>query len=248
MVIRSALVVAILLILMGSGTTVGAVAGVHAKQVAHGLRFEIGVARRTYPRDALVQVTASVRNISARSILLRKTCGYGYLWVEVVDRRGQILYPPAIPAAPPPTCSGPTATAVLRPGGTMQRSLVVLLRGARLRVVGSLASGRTSGAAVTLRLVRGTPPTVTAPTTGPYQATITPAGPVRGPLYVATFTNCYRGISNVLTVLPTDRTEWNRIAGRVVTPAPCASDVYGTVSWQLVAGWIGRPAVIWQSG
>jgi hypothetical protein len=246
--LRTLLLLASLVMPAATRAPLGAAPGaLRAVQTTHGLRFEITVPAQTYPQDALVQVTASMRNVSSHPLKLQKTCDYGYLWVEIVDEQGRVVFPPATPNASSPTCTARQSTTVLRPGQSRQRSAVVLLRAEHLHVVGSLASGRVIGTAVTVQLGPATPrPTVTESASGDV-VTISPAGPVHGSLYTAVFTNCYLGIANVLTTIPRNRTDWVSNGSRVVGPDACVSDVYGTVSWQVVAGWIGQSAVIWNS-
>lgn len=248
MLLRLAVLLALLLILPGHSTSAQFQGAIHTQQVVHGLQIELAVSQQTYPRGALAPVTASVRNVSSRPIQLRRTCGYGYLWVESVSESGRAAYPPAIPIAPTPTCSRAAPTITLRSGQVKKRALVIWLRGSHLRVAVSVVTGTIVGAAITLHLTSGTPPAVTRSHSGPNgPVMIVPREQVHGPLYFAIYSHCDLGANIVDSVSPRSRTGWMTTTDRVVLPPPCQSNVYGFMSWRLVAGWVGQPAVTWDS-
>src|SRR5947209_4660320 len=111
--------------------------------VAGGLKLSLTVPRRTYPRNALAQVTVNLQNVSSRVVGYRvpgvDLPGVTAPQVEVLDSSGRIVFPPAMPFMPP--LFGPPATIQpLQPGQTVRANEYIVVRGARIRASEPFAS------------------------------------------------------------------------------------------------------------
>jgi hypothetical protein len=109
----------------------------HRESTAHGIRLTVQVLGTSFPLNALVPVTTTVRNISHRTVWIVDPGpafpGKSVPQVEVLDH-GTVVYPPALGWYLP--LPGPPPTVVpLRSGQHMHVSAYVILRaprGARL--------------------------------------------------------------------------------------------------------------------
>jgi hypothetical protein len=173
---------------------------------AGGLRLSLVVPRRTYPRNALTMVTVRLRNVSHHVVMYDTTGvalpGVSAPQVEVLNRSGRALFPPALPDMP--VLNGPPAVAEpLRPGQVLFARLFIIVRGARIRATvafvprSELQNNVQSPAhtlatrPVTVRLTTEAPPAVVERDTpgGPVFKITRPPG-VTGTLRWVTYADC----------------------------------------------------------
>src|SRR5579884_2854010 len=102
--------------------------------VSGGVRIVTSMARAAYPSRALVEVRIRVKNVSSNNIeMSRSACGNA-IQAQVLDRKGQVLYPPALPFFPP-SCGPHVPPTTLPPGGHLGARAIVILRGRSVRAV-----------------------------------------------------------------------------------------------------------------
>jgi len=156
-------------------SAVQALAGSGDSAETAGVKLMLAVPKRAYPRNALVRVTVRLRNVSSHDIQLYNACPYGAIWVQVVNRHGAVVYPPAVRSPVPQTCPPAVATP-LSPGRAVQRRVYVIFHAERLQPVVAIPVSPTTpyvvGKAVTVRLTRAKAPRVNLTTSTTVQATI----------------------------------------------------------------------------
>jgi hypothetical protein len=201
---------------------------------ASGLQLSLVLPRHSYPRNALVRVAVRLQNVSSSPVrIYRDACPNGSVFVEVVNRKGQVVYPPIVPGAGMVPCPFPIATYTLRPGQAQTRHVLAILRADRLRPVAVLP-GETSVSTdlVTVPLTRGHAPRVTVRPSPQPEAVVQPAGQQSGPLYYADYGTCLDGSG-------WGHLRWQSIraaAGTYTVRPPCHA-----AAWSLVAGFLGPP-------
>jgi hypothetical protein len=131
-----------------------------------GAALTLTVPNRIYPRNALMRVTVSLRNISSHPIMFGAPCQPA-LQANVEDRSGYVEYPPPLPRSfPPHNCPPPPLhphVPVLRPREARFGKFYVVLRAAHLRaqaVVGQFNS-EIFTPVLTVRLAPAPPPRLT---------------------------------------------------------------------------------------
>jgi len=129
---------------------------------SHGIRFTL-VVPSTYPRNALARAILHVQNISQDTIPLTTECGESTVDAQVIDAAGTVVYPPALRTSLPLSCP-PAVPKSLAPGASLKRSILVILRSARIRAVVSLAGGPVTGRPVSVVLTKGRAPEVSLQT------------------------------------------------------------------------------------
>jgi hypothetical protein len=96
---------------------------------AHGLVMTLTVPRTSYPRGALVRVKIVLHNVSTHDVGVLSPNAHQ---VEVLNRSGRTVFPPAMPYAPP--LPGPRpAVRPLGPGQTNATTEYVVMRGIHIR-------------------------------------------------------------------------------------------------------------------
>lgn len=138
--------------------------GVHGATIssspslASGVSLSVSIRGRIgFQRNALAEVGITLKNISGHDLqLATATCRLPYLFAEVVDPSGKILFPPAAAAEPESSCVPPPASPPIHPGTSVSMGEFLVLRAATVRPVAQVLSGRTPvvvrGAPITLRI------------------------------------------------------------------------------------------------
>lgn len=103
---------------------------------AGGLKLTLTVPRRTYPRNALTRVSVSIQNVSRHDIGFW-TPGVGPVGVtapqpEVLDRFGELFFPPVMSAMPPLPGPAPRVEP-LHPGQMVHGRDYIVVRADRIR-------------------------------------------------------------------------------------------------------------------
>ena len=114
-----------------------------AVTISHGVKLSLLLAKEIYPRNALVRVRVRLSNVSHHPIRLLDSCPYGEVQVQVINRAGSVLYPPALTGEPTLRCGGGTPSSlVLRPGRVISRQLYAILRGGFVQALVSVARAK----------------------------------------------------------------------------------------------------------
>ncbi|MDQ2741306.1 MAG: hypothetical protein M3Z66_03275 [Chloroflexota bacterium] len=209
--------------------------------VSHGIELKLSLPQASYPQNALVQASVSMRNVSRHTVWLWTNGpmipGGSWPEVDVLDSSGTVVYPPALPTYFP--LPGPPPTLVAAKRGFYLHSLVyVVLRGSHLQLTLDISpGGSTTDRSTAVHLA--TPPlavTLTAPDTPritlhtpPAQISVTfqPVDAVQDPLRFVGYADC--GGTNFQQDI-----DWSP-GGRGLVPG-CQPLRH----WYLVAGWPGH--------
>lgn len=218
----------------------GAVVSVSA--VSHGIRLTLSIAGLTYPRDALVRVRLTMRNVSPRTLweapLVMGYCEHRIADVVVLDAAGQPVNPiPPFPG-PYPSCPAVPPTP-LAPRQAVKQIDYVVLRAARMlaetNVNTAAGSSGFSGAVLKTRplllaLKPGQSPRVVVRSSpgGTTAIVHRPPGAV-GPLLYQQWSDC------APPVLSWTDAPASRVTAGCRVPAG---------DWHLVAGWLNHPVAI----
>ena len=208
--------------------------------MSHGIRLSLLVPRRTYPRNALVSTTITVRNVSKHVVRLDTfppiNGGQGPE-VSVIDASGDIVYPPALSKVfrlPNPFPGRLT----LGPGQSYTIHDDVILRAngvyADALIEGPKAARTISTPVLRMRLGPSKAPRVDLHTnSGNAYAEIRPVKQARGALLYMSAAKCSQpeAISQQLDWMPSSGT-------RLV------SGCRHLVEWHAVAGWRGSPVAV----
>lgn len=210
---------------------------VHPSVVTHGLRITLRVGRRSYPRDALVSVTLTIRNTTHHAISI--ISGLNAPKVVVLDASGQEVYDPINPLGAltliTPLGPGPESFQ-LHGGRSWTSDTYVVLHGNRLAAHVILGNVRRPGPEVDimsprlkLRLTSEAPPQVVL-SASPLQARLIPRAPESGPLLSFRQEQC----GDLAT-----GDGWTTTDSRVVVPG--VPDTCTTYTWHAIAGWLDHP-------
>jgi hypothetical protein len=213
-----------------------------ASVVHDGLRLTLKVPRRTYPRNALVQLTLTLTNVTSQSINLgAQDNGNGFCTTslpqaEVHNTRGGLLYPPAVKPLVLPPCPYYLGRP-LAPGQSVVNRVYVILRGRVLTGIASTRTGQTffspfSTPPLTLTLTHELAPTATV-TSSPVGIDVHSPVPVAGKLRYTASWICPNGTTTTIGQ------PWTVLPGTHINP-PCPAPT----RWNLAAGWLGHPAVV----
>jgi hypothetical protein len=165
--------------------------GYSVRVISHSIELSLTVPRRIYPANALIRVTAQLRNVSGESVGLLGTAGpvcprYGP-GIQVINQAGNVVYPGV--SSTFTTCGGLLLPRPLQPGQMISRKLLIILRAAAIQAVVSLGTPQSPITIVTpairLRLGRERAPFLRAHLTPPFEATIRPStAQQKGSLYL----------------------------------------------------------------
>lgn len=208
-----------------------------ASAISHGLRITLDVPRRSYPRDALILVTLSIRNTSRHAISIMS--GLNAPRVVLLAASGQEVYDPGTPLGgltlAPPTGPGPESVRLLSQKSWTAHEYVVL-RGTTLEARVILGDVRSSSQEVSidrprlaLRRTREPAPQVLL-SFPPLKARLNPPSPQSTPLVSVSQTQC----DNMIT-----GGGWVAAARRILVPdvgAACRPGI-----WHAIAGWLNHP-------
>lgn len=200
----------------------------------NGVQLILALDRRTYPRDALVRATVTVRNVGSHPILTRigDGCTGTNPSIEVLDRRDRVLDQlPAIVFERAGGCRRALGEP-FRPGQVVVTHVFAVLRGPRLRAV--LAVGRnlqrrdvSTSLAVHVTPMNG--PTVTAVGSGEPSFRIhRPPGASGSPMYA--------GSALCGTASDPETTALDLIWSAVMSPLH--SGCYQTREWHGLVGYL----------
>jgi len=242
---RSVLVIALLALpLLGRVPPASASGGLSASTTGHGVRITLSVPQASYPRNALIQASIRVTNLSSHAIEYYpgSICG-GNPEVEVTNNRGIVEYPPAIAGAPIPSC-GPARLHYpqIRPGATKVWHSYAILGGAHLQAHISITQSQlyVYSPTVTAHLISA-PPLVAALRVSPrVTLQITPPTTATGPLLYASWWGCK--VSNGAE-FGGGGIGWQEATGDILSPdwdRSCGTQR----EWHVVAGWVGQPVVV----
>lgn len=219
--------------------------------VSHGIQLSLTFRRRTYSQDALVRVTVRLVNVSHRVVLIGGTgaamCGQRGPGIQVTDANNRVQYPPAVEWMLA-SCGPRIHPRPLRPGHVLQRKLLAILRGDRVRAVASLGnpSMQVLTPPVVLTLAHETPPHLSLSTTLPAEIDVAPATPdQRGSFYLTT---------SIVCLHTTPDASGNLGSGtgfpRFVRGAPDGDGVFRLPAgcdpptrWSFAGGWLNHPVV-----
>lgn len=204
--------------------------------VTHGLRITLQIGRRSYPANALVRVTLSVRNVSHHAISIMS--GLNAPQVVVLDDSGQEVCDPINPLGDQTliTPLGPRRSSQLPPGRSWKSYGYIVLRGdivaARI-ILGGVKHAKPEvqimRPQLKLQLTSEAPPHVIV-SASPLQARLIPPSPEAPPLLSFSQEQC-DGLST--------GDGWATSGGDVVVPA--VPDTCTTYTWHAIAGWLNHP-------
>jgi len=226
-----------------------AASGIRIDQVTHGVELTLTVPRREYPRDALIQVTLTMTNVSPHTIYVHS--GLQIPAADVLDSSGTEVYSPYQPLGDKtlldPKGPGPQSFPLLS-GHTWKEKQYLVLRGRYIEFqawLGNVRRGKTLGvqtSAAIVRLTQQPAPQATIATSPSLHAIVTPAEPVSGPLLYFSQTSCSAGDVTQLTGggwTPTGGTTID--SGLDVGPPPDSN--CGSARWHVLAGWLNHPVI-----
>ncbi len=244
MIIRKSLVALAALLLPSpfspvSGTSASSTTSLRVDTVTHGVKLSLIVPRRTYPRNALIQVTVRLQNVSRRTVLV--SSGINGPTVVVLDSAKQVVYSPESPFMDDTFMSilggGPRPPIKLAPHKSWTPTFFVILRGPVLQAQALLgARGKeleVDGAPVPITLTDAAAPAVLVSDAPTIHATVTPPPGALGPPIVMEETHCSgNGISS--------EDGWDGASSDDLTP-DFAPDCVSPRTWIAYAGWLGYP-------
>jgi hypothetical protein len=214
-------------------------AGVSTTITSHGLQVTLVLPRRSYPRNALVKTTVTMRNVSTHAVLTRlgPLCGpETNPSVEVSDPKGHLT--PQLPATTydNPGCKPATGEPLL-PGQTYHQHLVAVLGGSYVRAAvrwGKWLHHDVATPRIRVHLTTETPLTVTIHSSpiGPYATIQRPSG-AKGFLYVAGSAQCGSPTDPGQTIL--------NLVWSPVSTNRAYSGCWGTQDWHALAGYLNFP-------
>jgi hypothetical protein len=213
-------------------------AGSHSIRVettSQGIRLTLIVPGSIYPKDALVQVTLLLRNVSHHPVRLDESCGHRP-FAEVTSRSGKQIYPlmfhpmPAIVGG----CFG-TAYPRIAPGHTLVMHQYVVLLGSGVR--GSDPTGRIETKPAVVSLVPGERPGVIVTTRGGVHATVAPPPGARGPLWFLGWSSC---VEHGIPYTEVDR-NWLPNTNGIAAPQFHSADCQRIIEWHAFAGYLNHP-------
>jgi hypothetical protein len=220
---------------------------------SQGVKLKLSVPRQSYPQNALIRTTVTVRNVTAHDVIVPGLCTIENPQVQVLTDAGDQVYPPVSPQIFPILLCPPTLPGQPIPGVR----IYAILRADRVRAQVVLPHRNGDGTfsytavvvtpSITVPIAgTTTPPTFTfkIQPAGPQSPTqpyvlVHPMGPVHGPLlyqYSGKCANPIPGPPPTGVALPTSLT-WMVAKGNRID-APCTFDL---AEWHLAAAWVGQP-------
>jgi len=214
--------------------------------VSHGVKLTLMVPRRVYPRNALVRVTVTLRNVSGHDVQVSGQgmfcCSHYSLGAVVLDTAGQVLFPGDRREAP---LGPPLFPLTLVPRHVMSQQVFLVLRSGRVQGVVQVQD--TSGLVtvvtpvVTVRLVTERAPRVILheAVADEIKATIRPPTHMNGYLYYLDSFVCGKSDlpAGLISAEP-----WELSLHRTLT-ADCSYRSAPVTSWYALAGWLNHPVV-----
>ncbi len=214
--------------------------------VSHGVKLTLMVPRRVYPRNALVRVVVTMRNLSQQDVQILgqgSYCCFPYTLGAVVrDRSDQIVYPGD---RSEPTPGPPLFPLTVAPRHSMSQRVFLVLRAGRVQGVVQVQKGSdyftVQTPVVTVRLVTERAPQVIlhAAVADQLTATIRPPTHMKGYLYYLGSFVC--GKSYLPAGLPFVEPFELSLHSRLT--ADCSYAGMPVSSWYVLAGWLNHPVV-----
>ncbi|GEM_PF-3743589 len=209
--------------------------------VSGGVRIVTSMARAAYPSRALVEVRIRVKNVSSNNIeMSRSACGNA-IQAQVLDRKGQVLYPPALPFFPP-SCGPHVPPTTLPPGGHLGARAIVILRGRSVRAVVNTTTSQIFGKAVNVKTVMRSPEHMSVSTNanGGYAARVWPWRRSIGRFRFASYESCsYKDGSTEASGSFPGR--WSFSNQSTLTTHLLGTQCARGEQWHIVGGWLGYP-------
>jgi len=214
--------------------------------VSHGVKLTLVVPRRVYPRNALVRVVVTMRNLSRQDVQILgqgSYCCFPYTLGAVVrDMSDQIVYPGDRIES---TLGPPLSPLTVAPRHSMSQRVYLVLRAGRVQGVGQVQEGAdivtVVTPVVTIRLVTERAPRVIlhAPVTDQLTATIRPPTHMKGYLYSLGSFLC--GKTYLPAGLPLAGQFQLSLHSKLT--ADCSYTGTPVTSWYALAGWLNHPVV-----
>ena len=116
--------------------------------ISHGVRISLTLARHSYPRDALITATITLRNMSRENRYLPdwppNWGGPHSPHVRMRTAGGRLIYQEQLSAFLTPTPGSAADTYILRPGASLTRHVRFVLQAEQVQAVALVANGYTS--------------------------------------------------------------------------------------------------------
>ena len=217
--------------------------GYSVSTLAHGVKLTLTVPNRLYPRNALVRVTLTVKNVAGHTKYIRS--GLESPSAYVLDDSGSEVYDPLEPLGDKTliTPMGPgLGSFPLRAGRVWQAHRYLVLRGdrivywMRLGRVGHGNAVTVQGRPALLRLTEEAAPRVSITSSPMLEATIIPPWAVSGPMLYNQQWSCQTGDSTYLS-----GSGWVAAKGSTVSGSEARANCSAKLQWRAIAGWLGHP-------
>jgi hypothetical protein len=216
--------------------------------VSHGLRITLSLPCCSWPRNALVRASVTVRNLTARDVLIsqRGTA----LGVQPVDARRRPAGEPFGRLGHIMSGSGPYLPPLpLHPGKSLRAVFYGVLSSSRLQAnvqISDRFAVDVRGPVARLTLEAGSPPTYTLVSSPEVYADVKPATPATGPLLYETVDSSCHGPG--FSESTGGGIGWLQAPGGRLAPIwPQGPSWHGTCTrnyhWEVLAGWVGQPVV-----
>lgn len=216
--------------------------------VSHGVRLTLTVPRRIYPRNAVIQVKLTVKNVSHHGVYIAS--GLQAPIAYVLDSSGIEVYDPYAPLSNETlvTQKGPGPVSfLLRRGKAWEADPYLVLRGSRIGyrvIIGRFGHGTevtVTGRSVSVRLTPEVLPQVSLSTVPTLRATISQAVAVSGPLLYYSQTSCQIDGARYSTGSGWSIAHGTSIEPEFYTASGPGSQCDGTKTWHALAGWLNHP-------
>jgi hypothetical protein len=162
----------------------------------------------------------------------------GGVGVEVLDRAGRVVFPPAVPfLGAGPCCGNPRPPTTVRPRGFIRDTGYAILRGDRLRAFAVFADGtRTESSVLHVALTRVQRPVVSLQPRAALTLSATPTWPTHGP---PTYSYSYRclGSNGWIGIGAADWVETTSCTFRLEYDSECSK----LLELHAVVAWLDRP-------
>jgi hypothetical protein len=219
------------------------VSGYQVSTVSQGIKLTLEVPHKTYPRNALIRVTITARNVTWRPVRITRVntlCGDNNPYIDVSDGQGHPSQLPTFTRFLATTCPIPVSYRSLGVGRSLRWHRYGILTDSVVEatiILGKPPGSReVSTPAIAVRLTEGQAPQVMLHTDrGSVFADIQPVGPVQSPLRYIESVNC-PFIGPVAGYRVVTEYTWRIEVGNRVT-AGCDP----VSEWHVIAGWLDQP-------
>lgn len=227
----------------GSSGAAALLSGTRASTTSHGLQVSVLVPRRSYPKDALVQVRVVVRNISHRAVVIDAPCGSEGPEAQSTTATGHLLYSMVFhPTSGLSTlCHNQTAPR-LAPRHVLEVRQYLVLEGPGIRGFVPLAGNRWAQTRPALvRLTPARPLRVNMRSKHRVEAMIPRPPGAQGPLLWYGWSACLEHG----TPFSSPNYGWVRSSSDVATPLQARERACSQITeWHAIAGYLNYPVAI----